>query len=73
MQTKKPGKQPNKFLVFSTIGLEMGLTIYLSIKLGKWLDIKFSGDFKTYTLICTVLGFIVSMYLLIKKLNKLNS
>ena len=73
METKKPGKQPNKFLIFTSIGLEMGITIYLSIRLGKWLDGKYSDDFKTYTLICTVLGFIISMYLLIKKLNKLNS
>lgn len=73
MKLKKPEKQPNKFLLFTSVGIEMGLTIYLSIKLGKWLDLKYSSDFKTYTLICTILGFIISMYLLIKKLNKLNS
>lgn len=72
MKIKKPGKQPNKFLTFTSIGIEIGVTIYLSVQLGKWLDSKYSASFQTYTLICTVVGFVLVMYILIKKLNNVN-
>ena len=51
----------------------MGITIYLSIKLGKWLDLKYPKDFKLYTMIGTIFGVAVSLYLINKKLQKLNN
>ena len=70
---KNPKKPPNKFLIFTSIGLEMGITIYLSIKLGKWLDLKYPKDFKLYTMIGTIFGIAISLYLINKKLQKLNN
>ncbi len=69
---KNPKKQPNKFLILSSLGLEMGLTMFLSVKLGNWLDTKYgSSEFNYFTMAATVLGFIAMMYLLIKKLKKI--
>ncbi len=70
---KIPKKQPNKFLILTSMGLEMGITIYLFIKLGKWLDIKYPQDFKLFSMIGTILGVLISLYLVNKKLQKLNS
>jgi len=68
---KNQKKQPNKLLFFSGLGLELGLTIFLSAKLGKWLDQKYPNDNNYYTLIIVVIAFIGSMFLLIKKLQKI--
>ncbi len=69
---KNQKKQPNKFLILISIGLEMGITIYLFIKLGKWLDTKYPQDFKLYSMLGTIFGVAISLYLVNKKLQKLN-
>jgi membrane protein DedA with SNARE-associated domain len=46
--TKKPKKQLNQFIRFTSIGLQMGLTIYLGSKLGEWLDVKFNNQEQLY-------------------------
>jgi hypothetical protein len=68
---KKQKKQPNKLLFFSSIGIEMGITIYLSAKLGNWLDTKYPNEKNYFTLVAVTLSFIGSMFLLIKKLKKI--
>ena len=68
---KNPKKQPNKILAFSSMGLEMGLTIFLAAKLGAWLDTKYPNNKNYFTLTTVVIAFIASMYILIKKLNKM--
>ena len=68
---KNPKKRPNKILFFSSLGIELGLTIFLSVKLGNWLDQHYQTTFNYYTMITTVIGFVASMYLLIKRLQKL--
>ena len=68
---KNPKKQPNKILFFSSLGLEMGITIYLSAKLGNWLDSKYPNDKNYFTLSLVLIGFVASMFLLIKKLKKI--
>ncbi|HFS68064.1 MAG TPA: AtpZ/AtpI family protein [Flavobacteriia bacterium] len=68
---KKPIKQPNKLLFFSSLGLEMGITIYLSAKVGNWLDYKYPNNNKYFTLTLVLIAFVVSMFLLIKKLKKI--
>lgn len=70
---KNQKKQPNKLLFFSSLGIEMGLTIYLSAKLGKWLDYKYPNDKNYFTLIIILIGFVGSMIVLIKKLQKIQN
>ena len=74
---KSEKKRPlNKFIRFSGIALQMGLTIYLGNLLGEWLDQKFPNDNQLYTKICTlvaVFGAILSVIVQVTKLSKDNN
>ena len=65
-------KQPNKFLILSGAGLQMGITIYLFSYLGKWLDIKYPNENGWFNKGFVLFAVFTSMYLLIKQVNKLN-
>lgn len=65
-------KQLNKFLRFSGIGLQMGLTIYLSSELGKWLDSKYINQHQMYTKICAIVGIFASIYSVIRQVTNLS-
>lgn len=54
----------------SGAGIQMGLTIYLGFLLGKWLDATFETNFLKETV--TLLAIFLSMYSLIKQVNKLH-
>ena len=54
----------------SGAGIQMGLTIYLGFLLGKWLDTTFETNFLKETV--TLLAIFLSMYSLIKQVNKLH-
>jgi len=54
----------------SGAGIQMGLTIYLGFILGKWLDATFETNFLKETV--TLLAIFLSMYSLIKQVNKLH-
>ncbi|MBL6649492.1 MAG: AtpZ/AtpI family protein [Flavobacteriaceae bacterium] len=49
----------------------MGVTIFCSAYLGKFLDVKFNYD-KTYTVSLTIAGVAISFYILLKQLKKMN-
>ncbi|CAL2102386.1 AtpZ/AtpI family protein [Tenacibaculum sp. 190130A14a] len=73
---KSEKKRPlNKFIRFSGIALQMGLTIYLGSLLGEWLDQKFPNDDQLYTKICTlvaVFGAMLSVIVQVTNLSKDN-
>lgn len=54
----------------SGAGIQMGLTIYLGFILGKWLDATFETNFLKETV--TLLAIFISMYSVIKQVNKLH-
>lgn len=70
MTIKKPKKRLNKYIVLTGIGLQMGITIYLAARLGKWLDATYT-DNNTYTIILTLLGITLSFYSLLRQLKNL--
>lgn len=72
---KKPSdKRLNPFIKFSSIALQMGLTIYLGSKLGEWLDVKFNNTNQLYYKIVTLIAVFIAMYAVIKQvLNLTNS
>ena len=70
---KNQKKQPNKLLLFSGLAFEMGITIYICAKIGNWLDYKYPNTKNYFTLSLVVFGFVASMFLLIKKLQKLQN
>lgn len=61
----------NNWAIFSGIGLQMGLTIYLGNLFGKWLDGEFQTNYLENTI--TILAVFASMYVIINRINRLNS
>ncbi|MBP2834317.1 AtpZ/AtpI family protein [Aquimarina sp. U1-2] len=51
----------------------MGLTIYLFVIFGKWLDNKVDKSEKTFLVIFTLTGVAFSLYAVLQQIKKLNS
>lgn len=60
-------KKINKYIRFSSIGIQMGATIGGLAFLGVWLDGKYNPGGSAYTLCLTLFGVAASMYLVIKE------
>lgn len=63
-------KDSNRWIVLSGIGIQMGITIFLGNLLGKWLDSSFELTFLEPTI--TILAIFISIYSVIKGVNKIN-
>lgn len=61
-----------KWAVFSGIAIQMGVTIGLGAFVGVKLDEKYPNKYSAYTIIFSLLGVFISLYALIKQLQKLN-
>ena len=71
---KKINKEPlNKYLKFSGIAIQMGLTIYLGSKLGEWLDSYFLNENQLFYKICTLFAVFGAMFSIIKQVTKLTN
>ena len=70
-ENKKPEKPLKNVAVLSGIAIQMGVTIYLFVILGKWLDTKFNNDGKLFIIIMTLLGVAISLYTVIKQVNRI--
>ena len=68
---KKPVKPLKNVAILSGIAIQMGVTIYLFVLLGKWLDTKFNNGDKMYIIIMTLLGVAISLYAVIKQVNRI--
>ena len=70
---KKPKKEsPLKNAIqLSGIGIQMGVIIYLFVLLGKWLDTNYNNGEKLYIIFSTLLGVAVSLYVVLKQLNRI--
>lgn len=71
--SKKPISNGKRWAILSAIGIEMGVIIYLFIKIGLWLDLKYSDGGKLFLILGTFAGIVISLYLVIKQTDKLNS
>jgi uncharacterized membrane protein YfcA len=60
----------NKWVALSGIGIQMGLIIFLGNLLGKWLDATLNKSFLEPTI--TILSIFISIYSVIKGVNKIN-
>lgn len=72
MENKEPKKKLNKWIVFSSMPFQMGVTIYLFYLGGKWLDDKMQVEGEWWMKGCTLLGVVVSLYYFIKQANYIN-
>ena len=71
MSEKKPESPLKSWAKFSTVAIQMGVTIYLGNLLGSWLDGKFNTAFLEPAV--TLLTVFLSMYVIIKAVKDLNS
>ncbi len=63
----KPKKQIKNYVRFSGAALQMGAIITGGALLGVWLDGKYNPGGNMYTLICTLSGVVIAMYLIIRE------
>jgi len=68
---KKPEKPLKNVAVLSGIAIQMGVTIYLFVLLGKWLDVNFNNGGRLFLIIMTLLGVAISLYAVIKQVNRI--
>ena len=71
MSEKKPESPLKSWAKFSTVAIQMGVTIYFGNLLGSWLDGKFNTAFLEPAV--TLLAVFLSMYVIIKAVKDLNS
>ena len=66
-------KQPNKYIRFTSIALQMGLTIYLGSKLGEWLDQKYNTNNQIYYKVISLIAVGVAMFSVIYQVIKITN
>ncbi|AUS05089.1 AtpZ/AtpI family protein [Pseudotamlana carrageenivorans] len=66
-KNQKPKKQLNKYVRFTSIALQMGLTIYLGSLLGGWVDSKLGNTNQLYYKIITLLAVFLAMFSVIRQ------
>jgi len=49
----------------------MGITIYLFVLLGKWLDAEYNDGGRLYLIIMTLLGVAISLFVVLKQVNRI--
>lgn len=65
-------KRPLKNVaILSGVAIQMGVTIYLFVMLGKWLDSKYNNGDKLFIIIMTLLGVGISLYVVLKQVNRI--
>jgi len=69
-ENKKSGSPLRNWAIFSGIGLQMGLIIFLGNALGSWLDKKFQLHFLEETI--TLIAVFLAMFMIVYRVNRLN-
>lgn len=75
----EPQKSPKKnsglrnAAILSGVAIQMGIIIFLAAKGGIWLDNYFEMESKTFVIILTLVGVVVSIYLVIQQLKRINN
>ena len=72
-QNQDPKKQLNPYIRFSSIAIQMGVTIYLGSLLGAWLDVKFNSSNQLYYKIVTLFSVFIAMFAVIKQVLKISN
>ena len=68
-----PKKPLKNALILTGVAFQMGVTIYLFVLLGKWLDTVYNNGDRAYIIVSTLTGVGISLYLTVKQLNRINS
>ncbi len=70
---KKPKQQSRVWLRFSSMGLQMGLTIYFAHLIGIWLDKKYGTESFSYDKGLTLFAVFGSTYSIIRQVIKMSN
>lgn len=70
--SNKDNNSIKRWAILSGIGIQMGVIIYLFVKAGNWLDQNYNSEEKKYTILLTLLGVGISLFLVLKQTNRLN-
>lgn len=73
MSPEKESKGSSRFLRLSGVGFQMGVTIFLGAWFGKYLDGKYPMDKKWWTIGLTITAVAISLYNVLRQLNRINS
>lgn len=73
MEKENPKKQRNKYLQLTSIGFQMGITVYLFAQFGKWLDTKYPHEKQVYTFICVIIAVAISVYSINKQTQRMDN
>ena len=65
-------KNNKRWVISSGIAIQMWVTIYLFTKLGAWLDLNYNLSGKKYTILLTLAGVAISLFLVLRQTNQLN-
>lgn len=68
---KEPENQLKNWAVFSGIGIQMGLIIFLGNFLGSWMDKKLQTSFLEETI--TLLAVFSAMFMIVYRVNRFNN
>ncbi len=74
MNPQKPPKKTSNLkniAVLSGIAFQMGAIIYLASKGGKWLDAQYQSEKNSYTIIATLLGVAISIWVVLRQLKRI--
>lgn len=70
---QQPKKPLNKFARFSGMAFQMGITIFIGVFIGQYLDNKYPNPNSIYTLLFSLLFIGASLYIIIKQAIKLGN
>ena len=64
---------PLKNLIkLSGLGIQIGVIVYIFIYFGKWIDLYLNNNTKTFVAIGAIIGVAVSLYVVLKQLEKIH-
>ena len=69
---KKPENPLKQAAILCGIGIQMGVIIFLFVKLGKWLDATYNQNGKAFLIVGTLLGVAASLYVVMKQINRIH-
>lgn len=70
-QPEKKNKNLKNLALLSGIAIEMGVIIFVFAKGGAWLDDNYGGEKRLYTLIGTLLGLGLSLWVVLKQIKRI--
>ena len=71
-QHKTPKNQYRKYVIFTGMAFQMGITIGVFTLIGLWLDEKHPNNYSLYVVVFSLIGVFGALYTTIKQVIKLS-